>query len=364
MSTEAGIRPDATSWRAAAAGPAVALLSVVAAIVATDHVGLPLRDPDNVAATYLVLVGIGVAGLVALDVLLHAGARPGRPLPSRAELRRVRRARWTPRRGIAAGAALVGFYLTYLAYRNVKAIVPLVRPGENFDDELAEADRGLFLGHDPADLLHSLLGTGPATHVLSAAYVAFIVFLPLTIGVALVFSRDLRAGLFYTLAQSLNWVLGAASYYLLPALGPIYAFPAWFADLPYSQVTRLQGILLDQRVDFLRDPSSATPQSIAAFASLHISMSFTAALAAHLLGAGRRLKTALWVWFALTTAGTIHLGWHYVLDNLAGMLLAVAALAIARLLTGIDLRTARARHAADPPVLDAAVPEARLGRSA
>jgi hypothetical protein len=321
----------------------VAIAILIWAVLATDSVGLPVRDPDHVAALYLALVGSGVALLVGIDIVVRAARRSGSFPPPRAALARVRRERWTPWRAAAAGIALVSFYVSYMAYRNLKSIVPLVRPGELFDRELADLDRGMFAGSDPAALLHALLGTGLTTHVLSAAYVAFIVFLPLTIGLSLVFSRDLEAGIYYTTAQSINWVLGAASYFLLPALGPIYADPAAFASLPASEVTRLQDVLLDQRVDFLRDPASATPQSIAAFASLHISMSFTAAVAAHLLGLGRRLKIALWTWFAVTTLGTIYLGWHYVLDNLAGVVLGAAALALAGALTGIDLRTARTR---------------------
>jgi membrane-associated phospholipid phosphatase len=335
-----------TRWRGTVAGPAVAIVTVVAALLATRAVGLPLRDPDHVAALYLGLVGCGVAMLVGLDIALRAGRRCGRFPPSREAMGLVRRERWTLKRGVAVAFALVGFYVTYLAYRNLKSVVPLLRPGELFDRQLAELDRSLFGGYDPADLLHTILGTGIPTHVLSAAYVAFIVFLPLTIGLALVFSRDLQAGLFYTTAQSINWLLGAASYLLLPALGPIYADPAAFAGLPTSHVTHLQGVLLDQRIDFLRDPATGTPQSIAAFASLHISMSFTAAVAAHLLGLGRRLKIALWVWFAVTSAATIYLGWHYVLDDLAGVILGAMALALARALSGIDLRTARQRRRA------------------
>jgi membrane-associated phospholipid phosphatase len=343
-------QPGPTRWRGALAGPVVAIITLVAALLATDAVGLPLRDPDHVAALYLALVGFGVVVLVGLDVAIRAGRASGRFPPSRAAMRRVRRERWTRGRAVAAGAALVSFYLTYMAYRNLKSVVPLLRPGDGFDRELAEADRSLFAGHDPAALLHTLLGTGISTHVLSAAYVAFIVFLPLTIGLALVFSRDLQAGLFYTTAQSINWVLGAASYFLLPSLGPIYADPGAFAHLPPSEVTRLQEVLLDQRVEFLRDPATGTPQSIAAFASLHISMSFTAAVAAHLLGLGRRWKVALWIWFALTTAATIYLGWHYVLDDVAGVLLGAIALGLAAAMTGTNLRIARRRRRVTGPI--------------
>jgi hypothetical protein len=276
-------------WRIVAAGPIVALGILVWAILATDSLGLVVRDPDHVAAQYFVLVGTGVALLVVLDVVLRATRRNGSFPPPRAVMATVRRERWTPWRAAAAGSALFAFYVSYMAYRNLKAIVPLARPGELFDTQLAEFDRAIFAGNDPATLLHTLIGTGVTTHVLSTAYVAFIVFLPLTIGVSLVFSRDLEAGLFYTTAQSINWVLGAASYFLLPSLGPIYADPGLFSALPASEVTHLQGVLMDQRVAFLAHPASATPQAIAAFASLHISMSFSAAVAAHLLGLGQRL---------------------------------------------------------------------------
>src|SRR3954471_21745803 len=346
----------APRWRGLLAGPLVAALTVLVALVATHRAGVPLRDPDHVAALYLALVGCGVALLVGLDIAIRAGRRARTLRPSRGAQRRVRRGRWTPpraatpggrgeggtpRRGLAVGSALIGFYVTYMAYRNLKAIVPLLRPGELFDHQLADLDRDLFFGHDPAALLHTMLGTGFVAHILSTFYVAFIVFLPLSLAIALVFARQLQAGLFYATALSINWVLGAASYFLLPSLGPVYAEPGDFARLPPSEVTHLQHVLVDQRVAFLGDPVTATPQSIAAFASLHISMSLTAALAAHLLGAGRRLKIALWVWVACTTLATVYLGWHYVLDDLGGIVIAVAALALARLLTGVGLGRAR-----------------------
>ena len=331
-------------WRGVVAGLLVAAVTVVAGVVMTDHVGLPLRDPDHVAALYLGLVGLGVAMLVGLDIWVRAARRAGRPRPSREELASVRRERWTSGRALAVGGALVGFYATYMAYRNLKSIVPLLRPDDLFDRQLADVDRDLFLGHDPAALLHTLLGSAATTHVLSTAYVAFIVFLPLTIGVALVFSNHLEDALLYVAAQSINWVLGAASYFLLPSLGPIYFDPGAFANLPASEVTNLQAILLDQRIAFLNDPAGSTPQSIAAFASLHISMSFTAALAAQMLGVGRRLRIVLWTWLAVTALGTVYLGWHYVVDDIAGVLMGATALGLARVATGVDMRAARLRR--------------------
>jgi hypothetical protein len=335
--------------RSVVAGPIVAVLTLVAALVATRIADVPFRDPDHVAAKYIVLVGFGLFVMVLLDIAVRAAARTGTRRPTREAMGEVRRERWGRYRATAAGAALLSFYVSYLSYGNIKSVVPLLRT-DLFDQELADADKALFFGHAPADLLHSALGTGFQTHLFSSAYVAFIVFLPLSLTVALVYARSLRGGLFVATALSANWLLGAATYVLLPALGPIYAFPGEFAHLPASEVTHLQAVLLENRIAFLQAPSApGTGQAIAAFASLHVSMTFTAAVAAQLLGVGRRLRITLWVVFAVTLTGTVYLGWHYFVDDIAGAAIALCALAAARALTGIDLGRTRRQAAAAAP---------------
>ena len=211
------------------AGPLVAGVTLIGALWATQEADVPFRDPDNVAAKYLVLVGLGVVVMWALDIVVRAACRTGTRWPSRETLREVRRERWSWKRCLAAACALVSFYVSYLAYRNLKSMVPLLRPDDLFDRELADLDRAIFAGKDPWELLHSLLGTGILGHALSFIYVAFIVFLPLSMALALVFTRDLSSGLFFTTALWMNWSLGALSYLLVPALGPIYAFPGDFS---------------------------------------------------------------------------------------------------------------------------------------
>ena len=334
--------------RSVVAGPLVAALTLVAALIATQMANVPFRDPDHVAAKYLVLVGLGVVLMVWLDVAVRAGHRSGTRRPSREMMRAVLRERWTRRHAAAAGAALISFYISYLAYRNIKSMVPLLRPGYLFDRELADVDRFLFAGHDPHELLHSLLGAGVQTHVLSVLYLFYVVFVPISLALALVFSRNLRGGLLFATALSLNWPLGAASYLILPALGPVYLVPAEFAHLPSSGVSDLQALLLEQRVEFLSDPGVAgTAQSIAAFASLHVSMIFTAALAAHLLGVRRGARIALWALLGASTVATIYEGWHYVVDDIAGVAIGLAALAIARVLTGVNPTAERRLSPAD-----------------
>ena len=315
----------------------VAVVAVLLALLATGIAGVRFEDWEHAVAIRLVQMGGVVALLVMLDIVVRAARRSGKLRPSRAALRSVREERWPWLRVAAVAGALVGFYVTYLAYRNVKSAVPLLRPGALFDRQLTGYDRDLFGGHDPAALLHSLLGTGSAAEILSFVYMAFFYFVLISLPLALVFSPRAQGGIFYVTALSLNWVLGAASYLLLPARGPIYATPGDFAALPATDASHLQGVLLRQRDAFLQDPTAAhAHQGIGAFASLHTAIIFTAAVAAHILGLGRRVQIGLWILFALTTTATVYLGWHYVIDDLAGLVIGVVALALARALTGFQ----------------------------
>ena len=102
-----------------------------------------------------------------MDAFVRAARRAQRRLPPRAVLAAER---WSWPRGLAVGSALVSFYISYLAYRNLKGAVPLLRPDYLLDRQLADLDRVLFLGSDPADLTHAIFGTGAAAEVLSVIY--------------------------------------------------------------------------------------------------------------------------------------------------------------------------------------------------
>lgn len=334
--------PELPTWRIVAAGPVVAVVTFLLALLATRVAGVSFRDWEHAVGWRLAQMSGAVALLVVVDIVVRAAVRSRTRTPSWAAIRSVRRERWTRRRLAAVAGALVGFYVTYLSYRNIKSAVPLLRPSELFDRELADFDRALFAGHEPAALLHSLLGTGIAAEALSVVYMAFFYFVLISLPLALVFVPVSRGGIFYVTALSINWGLGAASYLLLPARGPIYAASADFADLPATDVSHLQDVLFRQRIEYLRDPMAFDAhQGIAAFGSLHTSIIFTAAVAAHMLRLDRRLRIGLWGLFALTTTATVYFGWHYVADDLAGVVIGVLALALACGLTGFEPRTVR-----------------------
>jgi membrane-associated phospholipid phosphatase len=332
--------------RAALAGPLVAVVGLALAALATASAGVPLRDPGAVTVRRLLVAAAITGGLLVLDVLVRA-ARGRRGPPSWPAVREVCRTRWTAGRLAVVAVALGSFHLTYLAYRNIKSVAPLLRPGDLFDRQLLDVDHWLSGGRDPYVALHDLLGTGTAAHWLSAVYMVFFAVIPLALAAGLVLVPDLRAGLFVATALSLTWLLGAGSYLILPSIGPFHVDAPAFAGLPHTPVTDLQISLLHKRAAFLADPSApGAAQSIGAFASLHTAIWGTIVLAAHLLRAPRAARAVIWALALLTIVATVYFGWHYILDDVAGALIAVLAVALAALLTGFRPRRRRAGRAA------------------
>jgi len=302
-----------------------ALLAVAAGVlsIAVAHsYDLPLRDPDGIAGpAYLRLPG-AVVLLVLIDVVPRALRRRG-------QVRQILRERYGPDRVALLAVGLAVFYLSYVSYRNLKGALPLARP-EQLDSQLLNLDRLMGFGQDPADVLHALLGTGTAAHVLSTVYLAFLVFVPLSLGIVLVWARSIWSSSWYVTALSLNWLLGAASYYLVPSLGPVFVHPQIVADLPATGVSSLQSSLATARLEVLADPSGADAiAGVAGFASLHVSIVFTAALIAHRLGLHRLLRWCLWGYFAMTVLATAYFGWHYLVDDVAGVALGALAVSVA-----------------------------------
>ncbi len=312
-------------------------LAVTTLVVAWIY-DLPVRDPDSVAGpTYLRLPAILLAAFL-LDVLPRAAWRARNPLRLRQHFTAVVRERWGYAHLKFALLGLGAWYLTYASFRNLKSFVPFVNR-HLWDGVLEDVDRVLFFGNDPAVLLHDLLGTGAAAHFLSFIYIAWIVFVPASLVVALVWSRDARAGAWYVTAIAVDWVLGVATYFMVPTLGPVYARPEMFAGLAETDVTGLQRLMMEERHEVLVNPfTTDAVQTIAAFASLHVGISVTMCVMAELLRLPRVLRAFLWVFLALTVVATVYLGWHYFVDAIGGAVLGVAGVWIAARGTGNAFR--------------------------
>lgn len=332
----------------------IAILLVVATLAVAWTQDLPVRDPDGVVVPMWAWLPAVVLLAMALDVLPAAvllARRAGRPFVT--TLQEVCRARWTRSQFGFMLAGLGAWYACYATFRNLKSYVPFVNTGIH-DKDLERIDRALFLGNDPAELLHSLLGTGFMAEVMSFVYVAWIALLPATLAIALVWTRSRARSSWYVTAIAFNWVLGVAVYYLLPTLGPIYSRPQLFDDLPHTYVSTLQEQLLTDRQAVLADPWATTSvQTIAAFASLHVAMCVVMALFATLAGLPRVVRIGSWIFLGVTIVSTVYLGWHFFVDAVGGCLVGGAAIWLAAAATG-NLDGLRPRLVSSQPVAESA----------
>ena len=149
-----------------------------------------------------------------------------------------------------------------------------------YDRELHLLDRALFLGHEPAVVLHAMLGTTFSAHLLSTIYLWFLPLVPLALTAWVVWSRNISYGYWFVTSQCIAWTLGTASYYALPTLGPGFEYAWLYEDLDTTASSRLMEALQYGRQDVNHSVLEGAVQSVAGFASLHCAITLLVAMMA------------------------------------------------------------------------------------
>jgi membrane-associated phospholipid phosphatase len=225
--------------------------------------------------------------------------------------------------------------LVYVIYRVVLIAAGQAHAGRVIDDWLIAADRWMF-GVDPTVWL--LRVARPAvTEVLQLSYAAFYV-LPLAVAVEL-YARG-RERLFrqWAFVCGCGFFVAFGGYLTLPAVGPrftLHALEATARELP--------GLWLTPALRAFIDGGGMVPVGAAAAGALRLAPRDA-------FPSGHALVTVLsvaWAWRCrlrvrgvitvvglLLVAATIYLRYHYVVDVLAGVALAMACLAVAPSLHG------------------------------
>jgi hypothetical protein len=303
----------------------VAVSMGVVAFVASRVLGKPLHDPDGFLGPVWVRLPVMVLAAFLVDILPRSLWRARRrPAEWREQVRSLVHEHWTRDRIALVTIGLLSFYMTYVSYRNLKNFLPDIYHHTD-DQALHRLDRWMLWGHEPAVLLHTVLGETVAAQVLAFVYLLYLPLAPVSLVVWIVWSRNTSFGYWYATANCLTWALGTISYYAVPSLGPAFYAPWLYRDLQGTGVTSLQDSLWNARQDVRFNPFSDSIQSVAGFASLHIALTLTIALVTHYTVRHLVVRWAAWVYFTLTTVSTLYCGWHYVADDIAGAVIAFAA---------------------------------------
>ena len=344
------MRPEDARW-VAPVWVVVALFAVVT-VARSVQVGIGLRDPHGAIFVSRVALSLGLllvlAGTEAVVRTRLAGLRL-RAVPQ------VLRRRWTRRRLGLVLTGLLAYHLVYFCYHNLKSWDVFRQPR---DAMLLGWDRWLFLGHSPAVLLHDLLGQHVAAYVLLVVYESFSTLVSVSVVASIALTDRVRDGYVFLASAIWVWILGVGSYYLIPSLGPFNSAPAEFDGLPHTMIQDTQARYMGQRAYLLAHPAASDAfAQVSAFASLHVAVTFLIVLMACYYGL-RRTSVALSVFLSATIVATVYLGWHFAVDDVAGLLIAYLAFRLGRLMV-----YPRGRLPDDRTVVDSWDPPGRPGRA-
>lgn len=306
-------------------------LAVIAAIALDKR----LADPEGsfLGPSWLRLPLL-LTGALLLDMLPRViWYSKGKPSSVRAIVRERLRTHWTRERLTLVALGIVSFYVVYVSYRNLKSFLPAIID-TRYDRELHLLDRALLFGNDPSTVLHTVFGTNVTAWILSYIYLWFLPLVPLAVTAWVVWSRNLSYGYWFVTSQCIAWTLGTASYYALPTVGPGFQYSPYYSDLAHTPTTDLMENLANDRSVVLWWGIDGAMQTVAGFASLHCAITLLIALMVQFTLQSKILKWVFWANFAVTILATLYFGWHYIADDVAGIMIALVAFYVGGIATG------------------------------
>jgi hypothetical protein len=216
------------------------------------------------------------------------------------------------------------------AYCWIKLSTPILHR-TLYDQQLWNLDRAIGFGYAPTVFILTLFSSPRLIHIVDETYATVLVPAFSIIPAIFLSMPERRVRIAFMNSNTLLWLVGAWLYVAIPALGPAYSFPdVWVPLAPVLEKTQfLQRLLMaNYRAVQISRPANSQPINIffgvAAFPSLHVGFQVLAFL-------WMRRVTRWGTLFALlavfTFIGSIITGWHYVVDGIAGGLLAWASYA-------------------------------------
>jgi len=227
---------------------------------------------------------------------------------------------------LPAAAYLFFGFLLILAYN-----CAIVSARYNFatDPALAAFDRWLLQGHSVSDLTHWAVQTFPLSFFRGMEFIYFGMFPQIGATILWVALSDGRGrALQFVGTILISYYLALAIFYLWPAQGPYYLCPEHFARFPASlQSYHIQKTLIPHALALWHhEPvTRISTDYFIAFPCMHIVQPL---IVLWFLRRWKRVVVALAIYDVLLTAAILLLEMHYVVDMMAGLLVAGTAILI------------------------------------
>lgn len=234
------------------------------------------------------------------------------------------------------------FYMVpviYLMYEQVHAFVRIVHP-KDYDHLLIAADRAMF-GTDPTVWL-AQFATPALTEYLQICYFMFYV-LPIMHAVELAWSEQSERFDEFIRGITYCYAISYLLYFVMPAIGPrftVHDFRATDAELPGLWLTPILREIVNQGggvIGAVTDPTTVVNRDC--MPSGHTMLTLV-----NILLAIRFRSRLRWIFVVIggsLIVATVYMRYHYVIDVLAGALLAVIVLPQERVVNRSIIRRLR-----------------------
>jgi membrane-associated phospholipid phosphatase len=272
-----------------------------------------------------VVLAIGLAASRQLFNMLRKGV--DRPAPAMATW--MRDGFFSGDRPGNAFHSMITFTPMMISFAALKNDIPLIEPF-SWDRTFAHWDELLTFGHTPWQLLQPLLGHPPITATINFVYdLWFVVMFGSLIAQAFAW-RGSALRMQFLLAFAFSWFMAGNLLALaFSSAGPCFYGMLHLPNDPYlSQMQYLRSaaehwpvgsVAIQDTLWRLYQHGNFAFGGISAMPSMHV----TIAVVVMMLGwrIGKRTGSLLTIFTALIMIGAVRLGWHYLVDVLAGAVL-------------------------------------------
>ena len=216
--------------------------------------------------------------------------------------------------------------LMYVTFNYLKHLTPHVNP-IIYDLQLLEFEKAILAGYLPSDLMLMLFGEG-SMEFFSKGYTSFYFFNAILCFVML-FQRKVNKYHEFFTAFTLVWFLSILIIYIYPTWGPCFFIPesyTWFAG---THISDLQANLWTMKLELDANPQSKSAMFlISGLPSLHVAAVILGSI--YFWKVSKMVGIVSWAFTFLTVLTTIYFGWHYVMDDVASVVMVYAAIYFAK----------------------------------
>lgn len=208
----------------------------------------------------------------------------------------------------------------FVLFIQLKNLAPFIVT-KLFDSYFEKFERGMFNGRLSTTLVRDYFGSNYAD-LFSDGYFLFYPFVSLLIYIFL-FQPNARLRSEFLLAFSLTWIVGVLLVLVIPTVGPCFDSELGYlsSELPVTGVSKMQAEIWNLRVKLLQYGTGIN--LISGFPSLHIAVVSLGVI--YLRRVSIYLSILAACFLVLTAISTLYFSWHYLLDDLGGVALAVFA---------------------------------------